>query len=394
MTNDFNFIECPRCEYRRNPATAQRCEVCGASLKKGLMPLMPLVVGLSLLGVIGAGAFLLNDMFFSTEPSVDSSSAPTVPASPTAANSDASNASPEAKVRGVVVQSYAKFADVPNVPKGIFNYGGATTFAPLRTSAIVSQFNQSFPQFQLRYTEPVTGNPGSNKGIAMLIDGQLSIAQSSRPLKPNEFATAQARGFALDSVPVALDGIALFVNPILFDQGVKALSIAQVQDIFTGAIENWQAVGGPNIPITAISHDPSTGGTADFFIENVLAGQPLGKDVNIVRDTTTSIRQVAVAPGGIGFATAAESINQRSIRLLALSKNDSKKFISPCTDASCTEVNALAFTDGSYPITRRLFVILKRDGQLDEQAGVAYANLLLSDEGQELIKKVGFVPIR
>jgi phosphate transport system substrate-binding protein len=57
-------------------------------------------------------------------------------------------------------------------------------------------------------------------------------------------------------------------------------------------------------------------------------------------------------------------------------------------------VNEAAFADGSYPVTRRLFVILKRDGKLDEQAGVAYANLLLSDEGQALVKKAGFVPIR
>jgi phosphate transport system substrate-binding protein len=38
--------------------------------------------------------------------------------------------------------------------------------------------------------------------------------------------------------------------------------------------------------------------------------------------------------------------------------------------------------------------VLKRDGKLDEQAGVAYANLLLSDEGQKLVKQAGFMPIR
>jgi phosphate transport system substrate-binding protein len=167
-----------------------------------------------------------------------------------------------------------------------------------------------------------------------------------------------------------------------------------VRDIFTGKIANWQAVGGPNIPITAVSRDPSAGGTVDFFIENVLEKQPLGKAVNIARDATDSIRKVAAAPGGIGFATSTESINQRTIRLLALGKGGHQSFVSPCGDAACTLVNEAAFADSSYPVTRRLFVILKRDGKLDEQAGVAYANLLLSDEGQALVKKAGFVPIR
>jgi phosphate transport system substrate-binding protein len=388
MTSDFNFVKCPKCEYERNPSTAQKCEICGASLKKGAFPITPILVGLGFLGVIGASAFLIKDMFFSIEPSAKDSPAPMVPASPGAASSGS------AKVQGAVVQTYAKFADVPNVPKGIFNYGGSTTFAPLRSPAIVSQLSQPFPQFQLRYTEPVTGKPGSGKGIEMLIDGQLGVAQSSRPPKSDEFASAQARGFSLDSVPVAIDGIALFVNPALFEQGVKGLSMAQVRDIFTGKIENWQAVGGPNIPITTVSRDPSAGGTVDFFIENVLEKQPLGNAVNIARDATDSIRKVAAAPGGIGFATSTESINQHTIRLLALGKGGNQSFVSPCGDAACTLVNEAAFADGSYPVTRRLFVVLKRDGKLDEQAGVAYANLLLSDEGQALVKKAGFVPIR
>lgn len=39
-----------------------------------------------------------------------------------------------------------------------------------------------------------------------------------------------------------------------------------------------------------------------------------------------------------------------------------------------------------YPITRSLFVVVKQNGQVEQQAGVAYANFLLSNQGQELIK--------
>jgi phosphate transport system substrate-binding protein len=390
MTNDFNFVKCPKCEHDRNPVTASKCEICGTSLKKGGLPIAPIVIGVGLLGVLGAGGFLLKDMFSGTKPEVGSSPAVTTKVSPAEAPSSPGSG----QVSGAVVQTYPKFSDVPNVPQGIFNYGGSTTFAPLRSPAILNQFKNAFPQYQLRYTEPPTGKPGSGKGIAMLMDGQLSVAQASRGPKDDEFATAKSRGFALDAVPVAIDGIAFFVSPALMNQGVKGLSLKQVRDIFTGKIENWKQVGGPDLKIMAVSRDPNSGGTVDFFIENVLEKETLGKDVSLVRDATDSIRRVSAAPGGIGFATTAESINQRTIRILAIGKGSSQGFVSPCGDEACTSVNNSAFTDGSYPITRRLFVVLKRDGKLDEQAGVAYANLLLSDEGQQLVKQSGFVSIR
>lgn len=48
----------------------------------------------------------------------------------------------------------------------------------------------------------------------------------------------------------------------------------------------------------------------------------------------------------------------------------------------------------TYPITRNLYVIIRQDGRADEKAGVAYANLLLSREGQQFVEKAGLVPIR
>ncbi len=58
------------------------------------------------------------------------------------------------------------------------------------------------------------------------------------------------------------------------------------------------------------------------------------------------------------------------------------------------QLNTPAFQSGKYPITRRLFVIVKQDGGVDQQAGEAYAKLLLTFQGQELIAKAGFVGIR
>ncbi len=57
-------------------------------------------------------------------------------------------------------------------------------------------------------------------------------------------------------------------------------------------------------------------------------------------------------------------------------------------------MNRDAFREGTYPLTRRLFVIVKADGSRDEAAGRAYVDILLSPEGQTLIEQTGFVSIR
>ena len=58
------------------------------------------------------------------------------------------------------------------------------------------------------------------------------------------------------------------------------------------------------------------------------------------------------------------------------------------------KLNIEAFQAGQYPLTRNLFVVVKQNSQIDEQAGVAYANFLLTGQGQELITQAGFVRIR
>ena len=406
MTNDFNFIKCPKCEHDRNPITATKCEICGTPLKRGGSKLPLILAGIWVLLALGAAAYFLKDKLFkpspmsgSVAPSAGVPSASVIPQNgqPSGQTSNGQTLDGQApqngQIRGAVIQTYPKFSDVPNVPQGIFNYGGSTTFAPLRSASIVQTLRQSFPQFQLRYTEPPTGNPGSGQGIQQLLEGQLSFSQSSRALKDAEYASAKNRGFTLDAVPVAIDGIAFFVSPQLADKGVTGLNLAQLRDIFTGKIQNWSALGGPNLAIAPVSRSLKSGGTVDFFSETVLEKQPLGGSVIQARDTTDAIRKVASSPGGIGFASTSELINQQTIRLIGLAKSG-QNFVSACGDPACTSVDSKAFIDDSYPLTRRLFVVVRRDGKLDEQAGVAYANLLLSDEGQSLVKQAGFVSVR
>lgn len=286
---------------------------------------------------------------------------------------------------------YKTLAEVPNIPKGLFDYGESTVFAPLWSKNIVSAITQAQPQFELRYVEPAESQYSTSTGIEMLLRNELSFFQSSRPIKDNEFFEAKERGFTLEQIPIAIDGIAFYVNSQV---SIPGLSLSQLKDIFTGKLTNWKAVGGPDLKITAFSPNPQTEDTIAFLEEKLFAGAEFSPTVQKVETTTESIRKVAQTPGGISFATASRVVGQTTIHPLPLSKEAGQAFVSPCVDAKLSEVNKAAFANASYPLTRRLFIIIKRDGTLDEQAGSAYISLLLTDEAQQLIAHAGFVPIR
>lgn len=294
---------------------------------------------------------------------------------------------------------YNTLADVTNVPQGKFKYGGSTTFAPLRSPAMVGAIALAHPQFKLIYTDPIPHKHGSAIGIKMLLAGELSFAQSSRQIKETELKQAQQQGFILGQIPVAIDGIAFYVNPQV---SIPGLTLNQIRDIFTGKINNWKQVGGPDLPIIPFTRNPQYSGTADFIKTKVLAGAEFGSNVRQVETTTDSIRLVAKIPGGISYATASEVIGQKSIDPLSLaiinplplSLTNNKDFISPFDIKNKDIVNSVAFANGSYPLTRRLFIIIKRNAGVDEQAGIAYANLLFSEEGQLMLRQAGFASIR
>lgn len=281
----------------------------------------------------------------------------------------------------------ATMREVPNVPTGLFNYGNAMSFAGLMKHGLNEAIARAHPYFQLRYTLPLHGNPGSGSGIAMLIDDEMSIAQSNRPLFDAELERAKTKNLTLEQVPIAIDALVVYVHPSL---AVTGVSISQLQDIYRGRITNWNQLGGPNLPIVPITTDPKVASAARQMLGEAI--DQLGSSVRIVGDTTSALRQVAETPGAVSFESNITVVGQQTVRLVPLAKADSTNYVSPLTPTG--ELNKVAIRDGSYPVTRRAFIIFRRDRSLDEQAGIAYANLLLTDEGQAIVDKAGFVPLR
>ena len=383
VTHQHQQLICPRCNYPNNSFQV-KCKVCGRELLSKARHVKTLASsskdkGKSTKSISAIGTISLLATLFMSSVGVEKIVLNNY--------STALFARQESLNKRGDIKLYDTMEAVPNVSAGIFNYGGAICFSALKRDGLNTAIETAHPQFLLRYVEPKHSNPGCTTGIQMLLDRELTIAQNSRPLTEAELAAAQRRGFKLESVPVAIDGVVFYVNKSL---GIKSLSIEEVRDIYTGKITNWQEVGGSNLPIVPVSLDPQIDSILRLLMKTETA-PTIDDDVVIVRDYTSAIRKTSATPGAISYASAAILRGQQSIEPIGLAPDRSSPAISALlADGS---VNLTAIKKNYYPLSRPLSIVFRRDGTPQERAAIAYINLLLSKEGQKIVEKAGMVPV-
>jgi len=227
----------------------------------------------------------------------------------------------------------------------------------------------------------VTGG-GSGTGISSLISGTCDIANSSRNIKEKEIAIAKKKGIVPYEIKVGLDGLAVVVNP---QNPIKQLTIGQLADIFTGKISNWKELGGKDLKIVILSREVNSG-THVYFKEHVLRkGNLSGKEefaasALMMPSSQAIADEIATNPGAIGYyGMGYISPKQKTI---FVAKDGKSKTIEPTIENVIT---------GAYPISRPLLIYT--NGQ--PQALVKkFVDFMLSKEGQEIVQKTDFVPIK
>lgn len=219
---------------------------------------------------------------------------------------------------------------------------------------------------------------GSSGGISALGDGRAEVAMSSRPLDDGDRRKYPESRF--QAVTVGYDAVALVVARDVWEGGVRSLSHDQVRRIYEGEFRNWQAVGGPDLPIVFFNKEPGRGtwevfadwlyGSADdaprVELPEVGSNREARSKVASTRGALTQL-SAAWADGETTFALAVETVEGEPI---------------PPT--------AEHIADGSYPLSRPLLVIT--DGEPSPGARELF-DLLLSPRGQELVREAGYLPL-
>lgn len=221
----------------------------------------------------------------------------------------------------------------------------------------------------------VTGG-GSGVGFAALQNQSTDIANASRRIKALEIANClKSFGRRPTEYKVALDGLSVYVNT---DNPVNELTIEQLRLIFTARIKNWKEVGGPDLRITLYSRENSSG-TYEFFKEHVLEGRDFASSAQTMPGTAAIIQAVAKDKSGVGYGGAGYGAGAKHLKIKL---RDSSHAVEP------TEETVLNQT---YPIWRYLYVYVNPD--LDKGDIAAYVRWIRSDDGQKLVKDVGYFPL-
>lgn len=202
---------------------------------------------------------------------------------------------------------------------------------------------------------------GSSAGIQAAKYGVADIGTCSRELKPEEKD--------LNEIIVAYDGLAIIVHPT---NKIDDLTIEQIKQIFAGQIRNWQEFGGKDKAMTVVTREEGSG-TRGAFQELVMKKERIFKGA-IVQDSNGTVREiVANDPNAIGYI---------SLGLV----NDKVKAL---------KLDGIIATDENIVTKRynlvRPFLFVTKDNPTGEVKN--FIDFVLSQEGQELIRKEGLIPV-
>ena len=227
----------------------------------------------------------------------------------------------------------------------------------------------------------VTGG-GSGTGLSSLLSGTCSIAMSSRNIKDKEITLAKQKGINPFEVKVALDGLAVVVNPA---NPVSKLTIDQLAGIFTGRISNWKEVGGKDERIVILSREVNSG-THVYFKEHVLRKNDPNNKAEFAPGALMLSSSQAIAdevtgnPAVIGYYGMGYISGKQ--KAISVAKDDRSEYIYPTID------NVLS---GKYPISRPLFFYTNSE---PKDLIKKFVDYVLSRKGQETVVQTDFVPVK
>lgn len=240
---------------------------------------------------------------------------------------------------------------------------------------VAQQTAERFMSRQPNARVTVTGG-GTGVGISALMDNTTEIAMASRPIKFSEKMKVKAAKQEVDEVIVAYDALAVVVHP---SNPVSKLTRQQLEDIFRGKITNWKQVGGDDRKIVVYSRETSSG-TYEFFKESVLKNKNYMPSSLSMPATGAIIQSVSQTKGAIGYVGLAY-VSPRT-KTLAVSYDDGKHYATPTVE------NA---TNKTYPIVRPLYYYYDTKNKAQV---TPLLDFILSPEGQNIIKKSGYIPVK
>lgn len=260
-------------------------------------------------------------------------------------------------------------------------FSGSSTLAPVM-AAISTDFiegnetwnkvNSSFPEKNI--TIYVSAG-GSGAGAKSVIDGVADFGMLARDLKDEEKEQIKD----LKEYKVGMDALTISVNPNNPIVELKeSLSKEEIVKIFSGEYKQWSDLD-PSLPsrdIVVVTRDLS-GGAHEVFQKNIMGDTEVKGDAIQAPSMGALVTKIIENEDAIGYASF--GVVNQNIGKLSPVKVDG---------VEATEETILS---GEYIIARPLIVVRSGEPTEPEQA---FLDVLMSKEGKEKIRELGFVPTK
>jgi phosphate transport system substrate-binding protein len=212
---------------------------------------------------------------------------------------------------------------------------------------------------------------GSTTGLSAIIDGTAQIGMSSRRARPTEASAATAKGVTLKPLIVAYDGMAVIVNE---RSPIANLTLRQVEQIFTGDVTDWSAVGGRPGKISVYTRNTSSGTYSDWK-DLAMKKRDYARSSQKMAGNEQIAAEVAKNPNGIGYVGLAY-LKAAGIKVVSIDG------VQPSKESVLVK---------KYAYARPTFFYTNGDPAGEAARFIAFT---LSDDGQRIAEKIGFVPVR
>ncbi|MDT9294226.1 MAG: substrate-binding domain-containing protein [Arthrospira platensis PCC 7345] len=325
--------------------------------------------------------------------------------------------------------------DIAAIPKGTFSYtaeeNGVWNYSIRQRNLVEkgktleSELQQRIPNMLKLVYKP---QPTTEKALAKVRNQEADFAITS---------LIQDLDRDLNAIPFAYDGLVVFVafsyqrrqNSLPHNLNGQ-ISIKQLRQLYTGEINNWKQLGGPDLPVQL--YIPTDGEAIRIFEERVLQNdraiaqfrrlwQKPSSDNFITTETNVNrIRQIPTFQamrtvlqdfeerqiGSLSFGPLSQVFQQCSVYPLAIVEglrpavqplSHNNESITPgtdlCNDKGSYYPSVELFQTGQYPLAYSLAVVYSFDNSLSP-VGQKFAEILKTEEAQNLLIKTGLVPLQ
>jgi phosphate transport system substrate-binding protein len=294
--------------------------------------------------------------------------------------------------------------DLSNLTGEIF-ISGSSTVEPI-SSLVAALYAEEAPNVEITVEGPGTGD-----GFELFCNGESDVSDASRPIEEEEIAACEQNGIEYTELEVALDGISVLTNP---DNGaVACLNTADLYALtgpesegftsWSDANQLGEEVGGIGVPYPdaelSITAPGEESGTFDAYIE--LAGfEDIGVERGLSEDEAATTRPdyqsssndnviidgIAGSPssfGWVGFSFYEQ--NQDVVKAIEISSGD---------ESGCVTPSFESIADGSYPLSRSLYIYVNNEKAAENDALSAYVDFYMSETGlRTAVEEVSYVTL-